>query len=215
MAYQNKRLIEILKKNIPKTSFVNGIKIIYRPYICPFGELLSNIKENKSIFDIGCGSGMFLLLVTKLRKPKKLAGIEIDDKLVKNAQFLLQETHIENIIETYDGVSIPESIIDYDYVTMIDVLHHIPKKQQFIFLEKVYGNMSKGRVLILKDINASKKIWTIFNKLHDLLLAGEIGNEISLEQAIKWLEEIGFEIISKSTKQTLVYPHYIIIARKV
>ena len=82
----NKNLVHHLKnKHVPEPGIISRLKISYRPYICPFKELLEDLPEGQKVFDIGCGSGMFLSLVAEFRNPKAIAGIEIDQKLINNA----------------------------------------------------------------------------------------------------------------------------------
>lgn len=208
-------LVDFLKKQNPDAKFLDKLKIIYRPYICPFNELLNEIPKNKSVFDIGCGSGQFALLVAEYCSPNKIKGIEIADELVKNANFLLKpySTNISITFEKFSGDDIPKDISDYDFVTMIDVGHHVPKKIQIDFFKQLYQKMVTGSTLIYKDINADSP-FVYANKFHDLLLSSEIGNEMSLKFTLNLFKEIGFEIIKSSSKRMFWYPHFTIIAKK-
>src|SRR5690606_14887317 len=107
------------------------IKIAYRPLICPFDDLLELIPENSSVFDVGCGSGMFLSLVKAFRNPTKLGGIEISESLIANARAVLgSDFNEQTFLAVFDGKELPENISDYEYIFMIDVYHHIPSDQQ-------------------------------------------------------------------------------------
>jgi hypothetical protein len=65
----------------------------------------------------------------------------------------------------------------------------------------------------LKDINRSSG-FVYFNKMHDLVFAGEVGNEKSVEETSKICEKAGFRILSTFTKRTVVYPHYFLVLEK-
>jgi 2-polyprenyl-3-methyl-5-hydroxy-6-metoxy-1,4-benzoquinol methylase len=176
--------------------------------------MIYNCSSAESVFDIGCGSGQFLFLLSKFTEVKSIKGIEISEKLIKNADQLFKNIVACNYsFELYDGINIPESVKEYAAVTMIDVLHHIPDKMQINFILQLYKRMKKGSKFILKDINAANFL-VFANKFHDQLLGGGMGNEISLKKAEKLLKKIGFKIISKTTVTTLWYPHYIIICEK-
>ena len=59
-----------------------GIKKIFtwaRPLICPFDKFIFQIPKNQSIFDVGCGDGLFLYLIAIFRKPRKLFGVDVID----------------------------------------------------------------------------------------------------------------------------------------
>ncbi len=192
---------------------LSKIKTIYRPYICPFDDILNKIPNNTSIFDIGCGSGSFLSLVSNFTAPQKIGGIEISEHLIENAKQLLAKFKIEQHIYKYDGSNIPNEIVDFDIISMIDVYHHIPVAFQVSFMKELYSKMKPGSTLIFKDINQANPL-VIMNKLHDLLLSSEIGHEISFKNAQNLLKDLGFVILEKSKRTMLFYPHFTIYARK-
>lgn len=212
---ETKQLVEFLKAQNPNAKFLDKLKIVYRPYICPFNELLDEFNPEQSIFDIGCGSGQFALLLAEYCNPKKIKGIEISNELIQNAKSLLKpyENKINISFESYNGTEIPNDISEYDYVTLIDVGHHIPKEIQKTFFHQLFRKMKQGSTLIYKDINASSPL-VIANKFHDLILAKEIGNELSAKKTEELFKSIGFEIVKTSKKTMLWYPHFTIIAKK-
>ena len=178
-------------------------------------DLLAQVQKEDNVFDIGCGSGQFLLLVAEFVKAKSLFGIEIHDRLVTNAKNLFAkfQKDANATFEKYDGTDIPKQIKNFDKVFLNDVLHHIPKKQQSTFIANLYAAMGSGSKFILKDMNAATPL-VIFNKLHDLVFSQEIGNEISVKKAIELLEENGFVIESQMKKRIFWYAHYIIVCKK-
>ena len=48
----------------------------YRPFICPFEELLPYVPDGSSVFDIGCGCGLFLLALAFA--DKRISGVGVD-----------------------------------------------------------------------------------------------------------------------------------------
>lgn len=210
------KYVKYLRDKTKKESFVDRLKIVFRPLIFPLEALLSEIKDGDKVFDIGCGSGQFLLLVAEFKKPSKVSGIEINDRLIKNANNLFSnyQESTDYSFSTYDGIDFPSEIKDYNKVYLNDVLHHVPKKHQLKFLETIYNSLSKDAVFVLKDIDQSSPL-VYFNKLHDIIFAGEIGKEMKYKDAFSQLEELGFEIISTTKKRIFFYPHYIITCKKV
>jgi 2-polyprenyl-3-methyl-5-hydroxy-6-metoxy-1,4-benzoquinol methylase len=146
---------------------------------------------------------------------KKLTGIEISDNLITQAAAILNENRFTNAIEVYkyDGKTIPDAITDFDLITMVDVLHHIPKNIQKNILEQIFRKMKPGSRFLLKDIDAGSSL-VYFNKLHDLVLSKEVGNEISFVDAGNTLESIGFKVLKAYKKRTFWYPHYFILLEK-
>ncbi|MES2574148.1 MAG: class I SAM-dependent methyltransferase [Bacteroidota bacterium] len=208
-------ILNYLKTKSLNLSFIDKLKVNYRPLICPFDVLLKYVDKNDAVFDIGCGSGQFCALIAKFTTATTIHGIEISETLVSNAKAINQEFKEEKKItfEVFDGNTIPNEIEQYGIIYMIDVLHHIPKNKQIIFLKEIYSKMAIGSKLILKDIDADH-IFVYFNKMHDLVFSKEIGNEISLPLAKKTVKSLGFKIIEDFSKTTFIYPHYFLILEK-
>ncbi|MFB9108368.1 class I SAM-dependent methyltransferase [Flavobacterium gyeonganense] len=212
---EQSEILNYLKTKSLNLSFIDKLKVTYRPLICPFGLLLKYVEKDKSVFDIGCGSGQFCALIAKFTAATRIHGIEISEKLVSNARAINQEFEDNKKItfEVFNGSIIPDGINQYKIIYMIDVLHHIPKNKQEYFLKEIYSKMASGSRLILKDIDAGHP-FVHFNKIHDLVFSKEIGNELTLQFAKNMVESIGFKIIEKFNITTFIYPHYFLILEK-
>ena len=211
----NKDLIKHLESTSTKAGLIDKLKIKYRPVICPFDLLLNFTAGKTSAFDIGCGSGQFISVLAKFTDLKKLKGIEISPTLVKNASEINAAFSNEKEINfgAFDGVDLPNDIAEYELVFLIDVLHHVPKKAQLTFIKNIKEKMSSGAILVIKDIDAASP-FVFFNKLHDIVFSGEIGNEMSHKNLLAFTEEIGFTVLDSFYKRVFVYPHYFVIAKK-
>lgn len=159
-----------------KKDRILDLKEKLRPYICPYEEILKEIGEGQSVLDVGCGQGGLLQLCARELNPTKLGGIEIKEELILRAQRNLENSGVQVSLHVFDGKTIPDEISEYDVVTMIDVLHHIPPKQQLPFLEQLVEKMKPGAKLVLKDIDGNSP-WVVMNKMHDLLISGNISHE--------------------------------------
>lgn len=212
---QNKEIVNFLTKTEFSGGLFDTLKIKYRTYICPFVDLISKVKPGDRVGDIGCGSGQFLLLVSQFAdNPHSLYGIEITERLIENAKTLFEKhSDIKSKFETFDGSHFPEELREMDIIFLIDVLHHVPKKHQQTFMKDLINLMKPGARLVLKDINAASPL-VVVNKVHDMIFAGEIGNEWKMNDAKKLLEDNGMEIIEQVKRRMYVYPHYTLVATK-
>lgn len=210
----NKQLLAYLKSLNFEGGFIDRLKVYYRPMVCPFAELIALVNEGEKIGDIGCGSGQFALLLAHFGRPSFVYGIEINDRLVGNANQLFQKYGQTNYqFEVFDGQRFPDRVGELDILFLNDVLHHVPKMAQRKFMADLIHKMKPGARLVLKDINGGSAL-VYFNKLHDLIFAGEKGNEIPAQQAAGWLKEDGLNIQEFTKKRMYVYPHYTIVAQK-
>jgi SAM-dependent methyltransferase len=210
-----KEIIQYLAGTSVDCSKIDLLKIKYRPLICPFDKLLAYADSANSAFDIGCGSGQFCSLLAKFSPVKKIFGIEINEKLIYNARELNKTFSQEKEMrfEVFDGKTLPSEMNEYDLVYMNDVFHHVPPNEQSTMIASIFKNMKSGSRLIMKDINKAHP-FVIFNKLHDLVFAGEIGKETSFRNMKKILSDQGFQIKEAFTQTIFVYPHYLIVAEK-
>ena len=210
----NAKIINFFKKHHQSTNFLDSLKIKYRTLICPFVDLINDIPKGAKVADVGCGSGQFLLLVSEFTQPSEVFGIEISERLIENANNIFynygkQKHHFK----VYDGSEFPEELKEMDIIFLIDVLHHVPKHMQEDFLKKLCALLKPGAKLVLKDIEAKSPL-VIFNKIHDFIFAGEIGNELKSSKVIELLKNNQLEILDFSKRRMYVYPHYTIIASK-
>ena len=97
---------------------------------------------------------------------------------------------------------------------LVDVLHHIPRDRQGQTLDTLFERMKPGAKLIIKDIDAAQPFWCFFNKLHDLLLAGQYPHEQAASELQAHLSQLGFEVTEMTKERIYVYPHYIIVSEK-
>ena len=207
-------LVNFLKLQQVHASFTDKLKIVDRRYICPFDDLLSMVKPTDNICDIGCGSGQFCLLVSEFTHPASIYGIEIYQKLIDHASELLSAYKTQKYyFETYNGIDFPDKVAEADLIFLIDVLHHVPPKNQERFLKNLAGKIKPGARLIIKDIDGANP-FVIFNKLHDIIFARQRGKELSIDKVISLLEQDGLQVITKQKRRMYVYPHYTIIAKK-
>ena len=200
-----------------KAGFVDRLKIRYRPYICPYRPLLGLVAGHFRLIDIGCGSGQFCLLAARFSCLERIHGIEIDQRLVDNAYAALAETAIptaEVTFSVFNGRDIPTDVCEYDLISMIDVLHHIPRITQRPFLERVHAAMRPGTTLVLKDIDADSP-FVVANRLHDVVFSGSPGWEWGHADARKVCQSIGFHVADSFTQRAGFYPHYFLRLVKV
>ena len=127
-----------------------GIKKIFtwaRPLICPFDKLIFQIPKNQSIFDVGCGDGVFLYLLAIFREPRKLFGVDVIDTDLNTVKKIFPNT---NYIKIKDITDWPKD--DFNVITVIDVLHHIKPSEQHKFILEILNKIKPGGTLLIKDM---------------------------------------------------------------
>lgn len=208
-------LSAFLRQTQPEGTALDRLKIGYRPFVCPFEDLLACIEEGDRVFDVGCGSGQFCLLAATFARPSEIAGVEINARLIDNARALFRSKGraIPADFQVYDGANFPVSVGRADKVFLIDVLHHVPPVKHQEFLGRLQQAMRPGATLVLKDIDAASPL-VYCNKAHDMVFAREMGAERSGSALAALLAAAGFQVGAPRARRMLWYPHVTFLARK-
>jgi SAM-dependent methyltransferase len=77
--------------------------------------LARSIPGRGTVLDIGSGDGQLASVLMKLRPDLKIQGVDV----VPRRKTLIPITQ-------YDGIALPFEDRSFDYVTIVDVLHHTP-----------------------------------------------------------------------------------------
>lgn len=195
---------------------INLLKRKFRDLIYPLKELLALIPVRCKLLDVGCGQGQFLNAVATNRSPVQLGGFEISDSLIDVARSELAfHSGVSADLRVYDGTSFPAEVAQYNIVSLIDVLHHIPKHAQSSFVLALFNAMKPGAFFLLKDIDASRPLLCMANRLHDFLLGAGGRQERSKVFVERLLTTSGFEVVSSGERRILWYPHYWFLVVKV
>jgi 2-polyprenyl-3-methyl-5-hydroxy-6-metoxy-1,4-benzoquinol methylase len=196
-------------------SVLAQVRAYLRRVVCPLPEIRRHVPLQSSIFDLGCGTGAVLVDLIQTRQVRRVGGSETFSSLLALAQETTSRALGKSAASGEFVVSKipPNCLSSYDCVTLIDVLHHIPRAEQPAYLRQLGQTMRPGARLILKDINAAR-VSVLGNRLHDALFAGNGFQEISLTRALGLVISAGLKIIGSYEIQRLWYPHYFVIAQK-
>ena len=180
-----------------------------RPFICPFHILCDYIAPKSRVLDIGCGRGLWLYLLYSLGKISSAVGIDINASHIQTANLLKQP---DEPLSFYLSSGYDCKNDDFDCITLIDVLHHVPPAEQEQFIKELKA-VNAG-LIVFKDINPEFGVRRLWNSLHDILLSRQVPKYQSPENVSNWLKEIGFEITTTEKVNMLLYSHYIIVAKR-
>jgi 2-polyprenyl-3-methyl-5-hydroxy-6-metoxy-1,4-benzoquinol methylase len=191
-------------------NMVDRLLMTWRPRICPYHILMEYIPQGSSVLDIGCGMGLWLLLLSRLGRLSKGVGVEIDGKKIKIANSI--KIPADNLEFLQSGGKDKWPAGSYDCVTMIDVLHHILPNQQEAFLAKI--KEIDTRRIVFKDIDPQAKMKCIMNLLHDMLLSRQLPRYCEKEKVAACFKQLGFTVKYIGRCDMLWYSHYVIVAEK-
>jgi 2-polyprenyl-3-methyl-5-hydroxy-6-metoxy-1,4-benzoquinol methylase len=189
-----------------------------RPFICPFEELLPYVPDGASVFDIGCGCGLFLLALAYAGKRISGVGVDTAPDAVRAATLAARTGEIEATGSTlsFEAACGAEAwpAGQFDVASLIDVLHHVPAAGQRAFVTAAVSRLKPGGVLIYKDMSR-RPLWRAWaNRLHDLVMARQWIRYREIAEVLEWAASLGLVQQSRRDLVRLWYGHELCVFRK-
>ncbi len=185
--------------------------------ICPFEELISYVPERATVLDMGCGRALFLGLLAGLGRNIRGVGVDMSERAVRAAEITARLVRDKRpgstlLIQQANHESLPEG--SFEIVSIIDVMHHVPAREQRKFLAAAVARLAPGGLLLYKDM-VSTPLWRVFaNRFHDLLVSGEVIHEIPLITIRSWAADHGLQCLRSGLLNRYWYGHEIAVFRK-
>ena len=179
-----------------------------RPYICPFHVMMNFIPSGATVLDVGCGAGLFTLMLARLQRIRSAVGFDADAAAIRAAQDIAATLPDGDRIQfVHCNAHDPWPDGRFDVVSLIDVMHHVePDKRQEVIATAV-RHLSDGGILLYKDMG-SRPLWRAWaNRIHDLLSVGQWISYAQLDEVIAWAQSQGLEVDVKGSLDMLWYRH--------
>ena len=193
-------------------SWPRKMMVYGRPYICPFDELIARTPQGSTVLDVGCGDGLFLNILGNLQRISGGLGFDNNRDAIATAQAarinIVDSSGIE-FREWSIGDKWPEG--EFDVVSMIDVLHHIPPPQKQFAIAEAVRHVKRGGLFIFKDIGINPRWRAFFNSLHDFILTGERVTYTPLNVVSSWVTLAGMRELERQTFNRVWYGHELIV----
>lgn len=183
----------------------------FRPYICPLEKVLENVPEGSGVLDIGCGTGGLLFQAARYRQLREGHGLDSASSSIDVARRVAET--IPTKIKFESAQSFDQWPCEqFDVVTTIDVLHHVPPEMQDEFLKQALARVKPRGLFIYKDMAQKPAFCAISNRIHDLILARQWIHYYPFERAIEIVRDQAFTVDKTWTGRRLVYQHEMLVA---
>ena len=184
-----------------------------RPRICPFERLVNLVPPGACVLDVGCGDGLFLGLLALLGEQVSGVGFDPSAPAIASAAAMAERIHASSRLRfvNINGMNQwPRG--QFDVVSVIDVLHHVPRSAQRNVIEMAASQVKPGGILLYKDIAGGPA--GFMNRLHDLLLARQIIHYVTPEKIAAWVAPLSFTLTCAEDIRMWWYPHLLRVFRR-
>ncbi|RMA64269.1 methyltransferase domain-containing protein [Ulvibacter antarcticus] len=157
-----------------------------------------------TILDVGCGDGEMLRNCARFGRKKgydfKLIGIDANNHILTEAK--VRSEAFENIsFQTLDVMEIDKSTIEYDIVLCTLFLHHFPKEQIVVILNKLLKNAKVG--CVINDLHRSRLAFVLFKLFSKVVLKTKIARHDGLVSVARGFKRNELKEISEEITNTV------------
>jgi 2-polyprenyl-3-methyl-5-hydroxy-6-metoxy-1,4-benzoquinol methylase len=181
---------------------------IFRPFICPFEELLPLVPTGSRVLDIGCGAGLFLVLLGSQGAIERGLGFDVSKPAIELARRIASQltgrAELE-FLEVDAASAWPDG--EFDVVSMIDVLHHVEPSRQMNVLSLAASRTRRGGLLLYKDMALTPRWRAWCNQAHDLVMAREWVHHVPFSRVQQHLSSLGMAQVARGSAARYWYAH--------
>ena len=168
----------------------------------------SNLSSNKTVLEIGCGTGNGTKLIEKYFQPKKIHATDLDQRMINIAQKKNSSDSVS--FEMQNATKLKYKNNYFDAIFDFGVIHHIPNwKDCLKELKRVLK--PKGQ-LIIEDVSI-ETFSTTFGTLMKKFLDHPYDAMYRENEFIEYLKKIGLKIVIHKKYKPLIR-YFIVIAQK-
>ena len=160
--------------------------------IVPFRQIESYLPKSGLIVDVGCGEGVMATFLALNSPKRKVIGIDINQNKINLGKSIAQK--IPNLYFQNKNV-LKESLPKAIGFVLSDFLHHIPKSQHKLLLERlVNATIAKG-VIVIKEIDLKDGLRAKISRFFDFIFyPGQKVSFINSDDLTSLLTKLGLKV---------------------
>ncbi|MFP3597557.1 class I SAM-dependent methyltransferase [Chryseobacterium sp. SIMBA_029] len=149
------------------------------------------LKKDSNVLELGCGVGIFTKLLAKKISNGKIEAIDLSEKSIAIAERILKNK--KNIsFKVADIVKYQPKNKEFDFITLMDVIEHIPLEQH----DELFENLAKISTIKTRiAINIPNPQYINYTRVNNPESLQVIDEEVELFQLIRHLEKHHLELI--------------------
>ncbi len=145
----------------------------------------AGINTNSSLIELGCGAGGMSFLLSRIIKKGCIEAVDISPAAISIARKNCKQNNIYFTVGNILTFT-PQHIHQADFITLFDVLEHIPLKDHDELITRVSGMMHKDSCLL---INIPNPRHIQYDALHHPSVLQVIDQPVELSHLVPLLEK--------------------------
>ena len=113
--------------------------------------IANGLKSDSNILELGSGIGVMTKLLSKTVKKGTIEAVEISPKSIAFAKSKIKSMNIIFFID--DIVTYKPRLKSIDFITLFDVIEHIPKESHFNLFKNISSYMNEDSTLLINIPN--------------------------------------------------------------
>lgn len=209
-----------LIKYYSKVDFKIKLFLFFRWITAPFTQIEKEVPKQGSILDIGCGHGLFDVLLAYKNNKRKIIGIDPDKGKISIAKQL--EKRFPNL-HFMQGYFRPSGFKQkFDAVILNDVEYLLSPKEKKKLLTDIKKVLSGNGMIVLKTNHNDGSLGFFLCYLQEVVATRLLSFThsraglyfYSVEEYRKLFQECHLEIVKeKEMKTVFFHPHYLFLLR--
>jgi 2-polyprenyl-3-methyl-5-hydroxy-6-metoxy-1,4-benzoquinol methylase len=190
---------------------------------CPFPEAEKATPRSGRILELGCGHGLFSVLLATESHERQVLGTDIDAGKIDTAEAAAAQARAQGADVRFELAQVGEIAAGpWDAIAVIDVFYLLDADTQRTLVARLVAELAPGGVLVLKEMDVEprwKHEWNRFQEtLAVRLLHITAGAEMTYLPAsllAGFAIDAGLDLVeSRRVDRRSVHPHHLIVARR-
>ena len=148
------------------------------------------VKDTSTVLELGCGIGTLTHLLSFKIKQGKIEAIDISGASIDYAKQEIKNANIR--FKTQDVTDFTAELKAFDFITLFDVLEHIPLEKHATFFQRISNVMTASSYFVINLPNPDFIEHDISQEADSLQI---IDQPVPLPDLIKQLDEAGLELL--------------------
>jgi len=171
------------------------------------------LKPGSNVLELGSGIGTLTFLLAKYVKSGKIEAVDLSPKSIEFSKQRIKKPNVNFV--TGDIVTYRPAIKNFDFITLFDIIEHIPVEKHNDLFHNLAGMVNENTKIL---INIPNPAYIEYDRIHNPEALQIIDQPLPLGFILDNLEKNGLSLVSFETNSIWVkndYQFFVVEKKKV